>query len=152
MAAQKLLSQMQDSLASQNVLSFASFGSEISTRLLNQWLLKSNTLLLPRVEGDELSVYLVLDLSLDLCPSRWGVLEPNPDRCEKIEIQAIQTALVPGLAFDASFHRLGYGQGHYDRLLKQTSCRLIGLAFAEQTTDCLFPDPWDVPLHSVSYF
>ncbi len=150
-AAQKLLSQMQDTLKAQNILSFASFGSEISTHLLNSWLIKSKTLLLPRVEGDTLGIYRVLDLSLDLRLSSWGVAEPNPDRCEKINIDTIQTALVPGLAFDASFHRLGYGQGHYDRLLKQISCPFMGLAFAEQKTTSLVPDPWDVPMHCVVF-
>ena len=150
-AAQQLFFRMQEILAPQNVLSFASFGSETSTNLLNGWLVQSKALLLPRVEGTELAIYRVLDLSLDLRLSSWGILEPNPNRCEKIEISAIETILVPGLAFDASFHRLGYGRGHYDRLLKQTSCPLIGLAFVEQKANTLSPDPWDVPLHNVLY-
>lgn len=40
--------------------------------------------------------------------------------------------LVPGLAFDRSGGRLGYGRGFYDRALGDTHTQRIGLALAEQ--------------------
>jgi len=42
----------------------------------------------------------------------------------------IDVVLVPGLAFDALGNRLGYGQGHYDRLLPtlQAGISLVGVA------------------------
>lgn len=40
--------------------------------------------------------------------------------------------IVPLLAFDRMGTRLGYGKGHYDRLLAQTGSAAIGVAFADQ--------------------
>jgi 5-formyltetrahydrofolate cyclo-ligase len=150
--AENLFSYLRQNLEPNQVLSFVSFGSEISTHLINEWLTQSHSLLLPRVEGLELGIYRVQDLASDLLLSSRGILEPNPNRCEKIDLQTICTVLAPGLAFDESFHRLGYGQGHYDRLLKQLNCPFIGLAFSEQKTVSLPIDPWDISLHAALYF
>jgi 5-formyltetrahydrofolate cyclo-ligase len=43
-----------------------------------------------------------------------------------------ELTIVPMLAFDREGHRLGYGKGHYDRLLKISATPTIGLAFAAQ--------------------
>lgn len=40
--------------------------------------------------------------------------------------------LVPLLAFDKRGHRLGYGQGHYDRFLHQYPVKAIGVGFRGQ--------------------
>ena len=134
------------------VLSFSSFGSEIDTHPLNQWLAEKKRLLLPRVENKEIGVYQVNDLKTDLAISKLKMLEPNPLRCPQVGLESIQIILVPGLAFDMDSHRLGYGQGHYDRLLIQTACPSTGIAFHEQKTDALPIDAWDVPLDQVLYF
>ena len=84
--------------------------------------------------------------------SKFGMLEPNPLRCPQIALESIQTILIPGLAFDIALHRLGYGQGYYDRLLTQTVCPSTGIAFHEQKTDVLPIDSWDVSLDQVLYF
>lgn len=134
------------------MLSFASFGSEIDTFLLNSWLADENALLLPRVEGANLQIYEVKDLKRDLLPSALGPLEPDPNRSFLIDLATIDVVLVPALVFDAAFHRLGYGKGYYDRLLKNLSCPSIGIGFEEQKIENLSPEPWDVPLHAVAYF
>jgi 5-formyltetrahydrofolate cyclo-ligase len=58
--------------------------------------------------------------------------------------------LVPLLAFDNRGHRLGYGAGHYDRVLKslRTSRRplVIGVAHAEQEIAFVPDDSHDEPL------
>ncbi len=54
--------------------------------------------------------------------------------------------VAPLLAFDRAGYRLGYGKGHYDRLLAQTRGVSIGVAFAVQEEPCLPHEPHDVPL------
>ncbi|MDP1608303.1 MAG: 5-formyltetrahydrofolate cyclo-ligase [Chlamydiales bacterium] len=151
-AAKKLVQFAKANMIPSNVLSFSSFGDEIDTQEINQWLIEQKALLLPRVEGSDLAIYLVEDLK-DLLLSPLGILEPNPQRCIKIDPQMIHTALVPGLCFDESHHRLGYGKGHYDRLLKELSkCLFLGIGFQEQKTLQLPHDPWDVSLQGTLFF
>jgi 5-formyltetrahydrofolate cyclo-ligase len=54
--------------------------------------------------------------------------------------------LVPLLGFDRRGYRLGYGAGHYDRLLPQTRGLTIGVAFSAQEVPVLPHAPHDVPL------
>jgi 5-formyltetrahydrofolate cyclo-ligase len=123
-----------------NVLSFASFGSEINTQFLNQKLARENRLILPKIIGDELHLFHVDDLS-KLSLSNWGVPEPIPSLCRPAE--KIDTILVPGLAFDKDHFRLGYGKGHYDRLLSKISAVTIGVGFIEQLAEKLPREPHD---------
>jgi 5-formyltetrahydrofolate cyclo-ligase len=51
-----------------------------------------------------------------LAENAYGILEPAPD-APRIELGDIDLILVPGLAVDERGHRIGYGQGYYDRLL-----------------------------------
>ncbi len=47
--------------------------------------------------------------------------------------------LVPGVAFDAGFYRLGYGGGYYDRFLPRLrrEALAVGVAFSLQVVDKL---------------
>lgn len=151
-AASSLFSFFQKELEGKKVLSFASFGSEIDTSSLNRWLAEKNSLFLPRVEKTEIEIYNVADPKLDLLLSPFGILEPCPKRCQATAFESIDIVLVPALAFDPLFHRLGYGKGHYDRLLEKLSCPSIGVGFQEQQIGSLPSDPWDIPLKTVFYF
>jgi 5-formyltetrahydrofolate cyclo-ligase len=102
------------------VLAYAPFGSEADTwPLLRGLLAEGRTLLLPRVDraGRRLVLHRVSDLDEDLAPGPWGIREPRPDRCPVVAVPAADLVLVPGVAFDRTGGRLGYGGGYYDRLL-----------------------------------
>jgi 5-formyltetrahydrofolate cyclo-ligase len=51
-----------------------------------------------------------------LIENAYGILEPAED-APRIELTAVDLILVPALAVDERGHRIGYGQGYYDRLL-----------------------------------
>ncbi len=54
---------------------------------------------------------------------------------------------VPGLAFDASLQRIGYGGGYYDRFLGAFQKRMaVGLSFKEQIIDSVPCAGYDEPL------
>jgi 5-formyltetrahydrofolate cyclo-ligase len=137
---QAAASQLAQLNVTGNVLSFASFGSEIDTQFLNQKLARENRLILPKVIGDELHLLHVDDLS-KISLSKWGVPEPILSLCRPAE--KIDTILVPGLAFDKDHFRLGYGKGHYDRLLSKISALTIGVGFIEQLAEKLPREPHD---------
>ena len=66
--------------------------------------------------------------------NKYGIPEP-----ETKDIVYPDVILVPLVAFDKNFNRLGYGGGYYDRLIKKLSKKKkiikIGLAFSFQKID-----------------
>lgn len=67
----------------------------------------------PETRGLTLHLY---EPSDTLIESGFVVKEPLPTAPD-VEPDQIDLVLVPGLGFDLRGHRLGYGQGYYDRLL-----------------------------------
>ncbi len=138
-----------------HILSYASFGSELCTWDMNFRLAAKKRLALPKVVGKNLRLYRVNNIETELTPSRLGILEPNPDLCERIETGDIALAIIPGLAFDPLNHRLGYGRGFYDRLLQETESGIhtLGIGFTEQKTGKPLPvEATDVPLAQIALF
>ena len=96
------------------------FGSEANTRPLSEHALEvGKRVLLPRVDRDARMLELreVRSLVEDIAPGRWGILEPRPEVCALVDPRELDWVLVPGVAFDKTGGRLGYGGGFYDRLL-----------------------------------
>jgi 5-formyltetrahydrofolate cyclo-ligase len=92
----------------------------------------------PRVLGRELRFHAVTRLA-ELQPGAFGIPEPSASAPE-VEPQVL---VVPGLAFDRSGHRLGYGGGFYDRYLCRSRALTIGIALAAHVCDPLPAEPHD---------
>lgn len=134
------------------VLAYAGFGSELQTDgFMHAVLRQGKTLVLPRVEGGELGLYAVEDLQRELVPGTWGIRQPDPQTCEPVEPHRVDFVLAPGVAFDASGGRLGYGAGFYDRLLCKLNPRpaLVAGAFEVQVVEKVPVDESDVRVDEV---
>ena len=155
-AKERAFEALQASLPPQGfILSYASFGSELCTWDLNFRLAASRRLVLPLVVGKNLRLYRVANIKTELTLSRMGILEPNPDLCEPIDLHDVSYALIPGLAFDPFNHRLGYGNGYYDRLLSGSEGKIhtLGVGFTEQQIKKPLPiEETDVPLEQIALF
>ena len=134
-------------------LSYSSFNSELETDLANEYLLKKGKLALPKVINDEIEVFQVYCLKSQLKISSFGMMEPDENLCKKIAIENVQLALIAGTCFDSSFHRVGYGKGHYDKLLSRLGCPIIGIGYKEQYFSERIPvEPHDKQLDCLSLF
>ncbi len=135
---------------SNSLSSYVSFKSEVDTSdIISKSLNLNKNLFTPKViSNTELKLYLIKSLS-DLEKGSFGILEPNDCCSEFIPEQFNLTLiLIPGLAFDISGNRIGYGKGHYDRLLSKlpkTSIK-IGLAFKEQIYPSIPTEELDIKM------
>jgi 5-formyltetrahydrofolate cyclo-ligase len=81
----------------------------------------------------------------DLIPGKFGIREAGPD-CPVVSLNQLDLVLVPGISFDLNGHRLGRGQGYYDRLLPAVRGTKCGLAFDRQIAAAIPAEPHDVAL------
>jgi 5-formyltetrahydrofolate cyclo-ligase len=133
------------------VLGYAAHGSELSIDAALRRLLDAGvTVCLPWVEGVMLGLGVITDLEADLTPGWRGVREPRVPR-RPLRPQAVDAVLVPGVGFDPLGNRLGYGGGHFDRLLGRLrrGVPLIGVAYDEQVVTQLPVAPHDRPVDVV---
>jgi len=133
------------------VLSYMAFGSELDLDALHRELLQQGRLLVaPRVpaQGRALELRQVVDLTQDLVPSRWGIREPRPERCPLVDPAQIDLVLVPGVAFDCTGNRLGYGAGFYDRLFQRLPPSALRVACVQEAllVDRVPSEPHDAPV------
>ncbi len=136
------------------MLAYLSFGSEFDTAEFIQALSRQGaTLVLPRIERDRraLTLHAVADLSNDLAPGVWGIREPRPESCPRVQRESLDLVLAPGVAFTPRGDRLGYGGGFYDRLLGEWPQRppVLAAAFEIQIVDHLPVADHDIPVDCV---
>lgn len=149
-AIMQRLAAMPEYRCASTVLAYMNFGTEFASRAWAQRVLEDGKqLFLPKVDGvgKQLELYRVQDLSGQLRQSVWGIDEPVPERCERlIELNAVEFALLPGVAFARDGARLGYGGGYYDKLLARMERRpvLVAAAFALQLVPAIPQEDTDV--------
>ena len=82
-------------------------------------------------------LYKISNYDKDLKPSANDILEPDVDRCKKINLEDVDIAIIPGLAFDDKGGRIGFGNNYYSRLITKLpeTCRKVSLAYEEQIVD-----------------
>ncbi len=85
---------------------------------------------LPKVSKDDMDFYLVRSIS-ELKRGTFGILEPSGDSEKAPGNDGLM--IVPGVAFDKEYNRVGYGRGYYDRYLrKRPNLIKMGIAFDVQ--------------------
>jgi 5-formyltetrahydrofolate cyclo-ligase len=78
----------------------------------------------------------------------FGIKEPD-GRSEKAVISDMDLFIVPGIAFDRKYHRLGRGKGLYDRILIHVKKPVIGLCFSFQLFDDIPANQQDIKMTKI---
>lgn len=83
----------------------------------------------------------------DLEENKWGVLEPK--KGEEVTPEKIDLVIVPMVGGDEQCNRIGYGEGFYDRFLKDVRCPKIGLSFDITIVNQLPTENFDISLDKI---
>ena len=124
---------------------YAPIHHEVDTSsLAAQALSAGKTLLYPAVEGSGLQFRQVHSLD-ELTPGRYGIPEPAGEAWGP---ELSDLFVVPGVAFDQSGRRIGYGKGYYDKSLHRLegSGRLVGFCYDLQLFEEIVGEPHDVTM------
>lgn len=115
--------------------------------LIKRFLADGKSIGVPRsLAGGKLEWRLLSSLE-QLSPGAFGIPEPSPSLTPLYESpQTADICLVPGIAWDESGYRIGYGKGFYDRLLSYFIGLSLGLAFDTQVNHELPRESHDRPV------
>lgn len=125
------------------VLVYVSFGSEVDTHLLIQEALRFKKRVIIPLFDPAMSAPALSELQRfsELTPASGGkMLTHHSDFRRPFEPAGLELALVPGIAFDRSGGRIGFGGGYFDRLLPQAPKAIrVALAFSIQVSPTTLP-------------
>jgi 5-formyltetrahydrofolate cyclo-ligase len=135
------------------VMFYLSFRNEVCTTFMIKRALQAGKRVgVPLVCRDEgrLLISEIENMDSELQPGSFGILEPQRKFIRPMELKQLDVVILPGVAFDESGHRLGYGGGYYDKLLQTAKGQLlIGLAYEFQMVSQLPQLAHDVKVHHV---
>lgn len=75
--------------------------------------------------------------------------EPIEGKTKRIENDEIDLLIVPGLAFNCTGYRIGFGGGYYDRFLMNYNGLAVSVAFSEQIVNQLPTENHDLPVQKI---
>lgn len=95
----------------------------------------------PKVDGDTMEFYYVESFE-DLQEGFKGIPEPTP---KQLACDENVLVIMPGVAFDATGNRIGYGKGYYDKYLRlHPNYKTIAIAFELQMVDSIPAERYDI--------
>jgi 5-formyltetrahydrofolate cyclo-ligase len=138
----------------ENILTYVSTGSEVETiEFIKLCLADGKNTFVPKVYGSEMKFIRINSLD-ELAEGYYGILEPKQDEPvwddkgysgEESTTTAKTLCIMPGLAFDNHFNRIGYGGGFYDKFLqKHLNIFRIAICFECQIVDAIEAEDTDI--------
>ena len=131
------------------LLVYVSTKDEIKTEpLIENALTAGKTVAVPYCENrhGDMSFYIINSLS-ELKVGTFGIREPDINFNKRLEDFKNSIIIVPGMSFNRSGHRLGYGGGYYDRFLDSYSGVSAGLCYEEMLCDDIPVEEHDIAVN-----
>ena len=123
---------------------YNSMVNEVDTNSLINELLNKKVVLLPKIVDNQM-VFIPVKNNQQYIKSTFGVLEPIGESYNG----DIHLIIVPGVAFDESMNRLGYGKGYYDKFLSNKNIYKIGICFDRQLINKLPTNNYDIKMDMI---
>lgn len=126
------------------IYTYVSMDNEIDTIMLIDYSLSlEKRVFVPRVSSRDMEFYEISDIS-ELSPGYMGIYEPDINGREP-DYSRTGFMCMPGLAFDKSHNRIGYGGGFYDRYLSvENKLYKAALAYEAQLLESIPAQDGDV--------
>ena len=113
-----VITAMNEYQEADQVLVYLNYRNEVQTdELVLTALRDGKKIFAPRVEGSEMEFYQIEDL-FKLVASQMGIREPKGDT-ETPDFGERVLMIMPGVVFDETCGRIGYGGGFYDKYLEK---------------------------------
>ncbi len=138
------LKALKDFQKAKVILMYASLPDEVETLSLIRELTEEGKrqVYCPVTQGDEMEFYRISSVD-DLKEGNFYVLEPEPLAERRLVLQndVHYCMLMPGLMFDKTGNRLGYGKGYYDKYLarvpKEVNLTTVALSYDAMVKDAI---------------
>lgn len=134
--------------AARDVLVYVSTGSEAdTTELIKRCFEDKKNVYVPKVYGKDMR-FIGISSLVELEPGYYGIMEPVSDEpvWEKGSMDTYNDTLciMPGLAFDREFNRIGYGGGFYDKFLEKAQVYKMAVCYDCQIVECIDAQDTDI--------
>jgi 5-formyltetrahydrofolate cyclo-ligase len=139
--AQKItfhLLRQAEFVRARHIALYMAFNNEVSTeRILAYGLTQHKVCYLPILQNDNHLQFVKINHCSHLGKNKYGILEPDSTNAHIVAPHQLDLVLVPLVAFDDAFHRLGMGGGYYDRTFafkrrQKKGPLLVGLGYEFQ--------------------
>lgn len=147
----KHLLQQKDVLEAKTIAITLSNKPEVDTSFIIEQLWKMNKrVVVPKCNVQERTMqFHAIDTFAQTERAYKNILEPIPELCEAVDKAQIDCMIVPGVVFDESGYRVGFGGGYYDRYLQDYQGVTIALIFDEQFINEVPRESHDLPVHII---
>lgn len=147
LSIQRLFLETPEYLGARGIVVYSPIHKEVDTEMIiHEALACGKRVALPAVVHHELVFREVSEIS-SLKRGAFGIMEPAGSS-RLFELAEVDIFVLPGIAFDLTGHRVGYGKGYYDKTLHRIEGqgRLIGLCHDFQLVDRIAGEPHDVKM------
>lgn len=134
---------------SNHIMVYLDFKHEVKTDFIINYCLQNNKSVYVPIcipETHELCISRITSLQ-ELQSGHFGIREPYSEHLRLSDSSLVDLVLVPGVAFDRSGNRIGFGAGYYDRFLKRLKPGAVkaAIAYSFQVVDLVPADEYDIP-------
>ncbi|MDA3885485.1 MAG: 5-formyltetrahydrofolate cyclo-ligase [Candidatus Delongbacteria bacterium] len=134
---------------SSSIFIYWAMDDEVDTReFIIKWY-KEKTFILPTVDGDDLILKKFSGTDSLKSGDIYSIPEPKGKPFENLN--DIDLAIIPGVAFDKQNNRMGRGKAYYDKILKQmkANTHLIGICYDFQFLEKVPVEEHDIKMDKV---